>query len=70
MSNSSASLEAAKAAPPLGVGGLTLFGVPLNDVVLLLTAVYTVFLIIKTAPAVIAVLRDWFNKAKERYGRK
>lgn len=33
--------EAAKAAPPLTVGGLTLWGVGLADWVLMLTAIYT-----------------------------
>lgn len=69
MSNTNSAVEAAKAAPPIGVGGLTLFGIPLNDVVLILTAIYTVFLIIKTAPAAFSVMGRWLNKAKERYGR-
>lgn len=44
-------IEAAKAAPPVSVTGLTLYGVPLNDVVLVLTGLYTVFLIIDKLPA-------------------
>ena len=33
--------EAAKAAPPVTVVGMTVFGIPLNEFVLLLTALYT-----------------------------
>jgi hypothetical protein len=33
--------EAAKAAPPVGVGGMVLVGVPLSDWVLILTGLYT-----------------------------
>lgn len=32
-----------KASPPLGVGGLTLFGVPVNSILVVLTIIYTVF---------------------------
>lgn len=41
--------DAVLASPPVGVGGLVVFGYPLNDVVLVLTAVYTVFLIVDKA---------------------
>ena len=34
--------EAVKAAPPITVGGLTLWGVSLSEWVLILTAIYTV----------------------------
>ena len=34
--------EAVKAAPPITVGGLTLLGVGLSELVLILTAIYTV----------------------------
>ena len=34
--------EAVKAAPPLTVGGLTMWGVSLSEWVLILTAIYTV----------------------------
>ena len=34
--------EAVKAAPPLTVGGLTLWGVSLSEWVLILTAIYTI----------------------------
>lgn len=39
-------VEAAKAGPPVTVGGLTVYGVDLPTVVLLLTAVYTALQII------------------------
>lgn len=35
-------IETLRAAPPLTVGGLTLFGIGLSDWVLILTALYTV----------------------------
>ncbi|WCA46297.1 pinholin [Caulobacter phage BL198] len=35
-------VAATKAAPPAIVSGMTMFGLPLNEVVLLLTALYTV----------------------------
>ncbi|WCA46240.1 pinholin [Caulobacter phage DCM] len=34
-------VAATKAAPPVFVSGMTLFGLPLNEIVLLLTALYT-----------------------------
>lgn len=40
--------QAAASAPPVTVTGLTLFGVPLSEVVLVLTAVYTIILIYTT----------------------
>jgi hypothetical protein len=48
-----AAAEAMKAAPPLSVGGLTLFGYPLSEVVLVLTAIYTIWLIVEKTPKVI-----------------
>ena len=46
--------EPVLAAPPVGVAGLSLFGVGLSDWVLLLTLIYTIFLIIDKLPTVIA----------------
>jgi hypothetical protein len=40
--------QTAAATPPVAVSGLTLFGVPLSDIVLVLTALYTVVLIYTT----------------------
>jgi hypothetical protein len=56
--------EAARAAPALTVGGLTLFGVALSDWVLLTTLVYTVL-------QLYFLLRDkWYLPRKARNGRK
>lgn len=48
-----ATVEVVKAAPPLSVGGLTLFGYPLSEVVLVLTAIYTIWLIVEKTPRVL-----------------
>lgn len=48
--------EMAKASPPVGVGALTIFGIPLSDWVLLLTAAYTIL-------AMFFLLRDkWWRQ--------
>lgn len=52
--------EAAKAAPPITVGGLTLWGVGLADWVLILTALYTIL-------QIYFLLRD---KLGQRHRRK
>ncbi len=62
--NHDTTIEAAKAAPAIGVGGLTLFGFPLNDVVLVLTLIYTIFLLIDKLPAVWGRLRQFADKVK------
>ena len=52
--------EAAKAAPTVTVGGLTLFGVVLSDWVMILTIIYTLF-------QLFFLLRDkWWNKRKAK----
>ena len=54
--------EAAKAAPTVTVGGLTLFGVVLSDWVMILTIVYTLcqlFFLFKD---------KWWNKRKAKHG--
>lgn len=61
--------DAAMAAPPVGVGALTLWGVSLNEWVLLATLVYTTFLIIDKLPAVLARVRAGWRWVKERYGQ-
>jgi len=53
MTNHDTLVEAAKAAPPLGVAGFTMFGLPVSDVVLLLTGLYTCFLLIEKFPTII-----------------
>ncbi len=50
--------EIGGALPPVAVGSLVLFGIPLQEWVLLLTAVYTIIMIIRTGPAALAVVAD------------
>lgn len=50
--------EALRAAPPVGVGGLTFLGIYLNEWVLLATLVYTLFLIVDKLPVVFERLRS------------
>lgn len=57
------------AAPPVSVGALTMWGVPLSEWILLLTAVYTVFLIIDKLPAVLRTLRDGWRFLRRKDGR-
>lgn len=51
--------EALWASPPIATGGLVLFGVPLASWVIILTAVYTIFLIIDKLPTVIERLKTF-----------
>jgi Phage holin T7 family, holin superfamily II len=44
--------EVVKASPAIGVAGMKLFGIVLADWVLILTIVWTLFLIIDKAPSV------------------
>lgn len=46
--------NAIKDAPPVAVGGIVLFGVELSDLVLILTAVYTVM-------RILIELHNWFK---------
>ena len=66
--------ETAQAVPPVGVGGLTLWGYGLSEWVLVLTAIYTLFLIIDKLPAVatrVSNLIDWIkDHGKERGNRE
>lgn len=50
------------AAPPVTVGGMTVLGMPLPDVVLILTIVYTAAQLVIVMPKAIAVLKKWFRK--------
>ena len=59
--------EAARAAPPMGVGGLTRFGVTLSDWVLILTAIYTMFLIIDKAPAAYGRLAALWRRIRGKH---
>lgn len=57
-------IEVAKAAPPLSVGGLTMWGIPLAEWVLVFSLIYTALLIIDKLPVVIRRFRDLFNKLR------
>lgn len=64
MQKSDALVETLKAAPPVSVGGLTLFGFPLPDLVQFVTLVWLVILIITKLHDLGAALRkikDWFT---------
>ena len=62
-SHSNIVTEAIKASPPVTVGGLTLFGVSLPDLVMLATLAYTVL-------QIYFLLRDkWWAKRKAKNGR-
>ena len=67
--NHDTTIEAAKAAPAIGVGGLTLFGYPLNEVVLVLTLIYTVFLLIDKLPSVLGRFRQLWDFLRGRHDR-
>lgn len=66
MSKHEALIEAVKATPPVSVTGLTLYGVPLNDVVLVLTGVYTLVLLIDKLPTLFKRLRQFAEWLKEK----
>lgn len=67
----STAAEIAKSAPPVGVGGLTLWGQPLDTWVLILTAIWTVFLIIDKFPVVVTRLLGFARWIKGLFnGRK
>lgn len=53
-------LRDVEAVPPVSVGGLTLFGMSLPDVVLIATLVYTVIMVVEHLPkAIDNVYRLW-----------
>lgn len=53
--------EVISATPPVATTGLVLWGIPINDWVLILTAVYTIFLIIEKWPVVKQRVKGWFK---------
>lgn len=69
MKNADAYSEAAKAAPSIGVGGLTLFGYPLNEVVLVLTGIYTIFLILDKLPTIAARIGQLWRCLRGKHDR-
>lgn len=57
--------ETLKAAPTVSVGGLTLWGIYLNEWVMILTAVWTIYLIIDKTPTIVkrlAAFLRWLRK--------
>lgn len=56
--------------PPVAVSGLVVGGLELNDIVLILTIIYTLLLIIKNIPQVYKVLDDWSAKIKGKCRRE
>lgn len=63
------SKDAIMAAPPVGVGGLTLWGIHLNEWVLIGTLIYTVFLIVDKFPSVVQRMRElraWIKKRRKQ----
>lgn len=59
-------IEAIKAAPVASVGGLTLWGYHLNDVVLVMTAFYTLFLIIDKLPTMYCRIKQMVDFLRRR----
>lgn len=57
-------IEAAKAAPPITVMGATIAGLPLQEWVLIGTAIYTAMLIIDKLPVVIFRIRQAYRWLK------
>ena len=56
--------EMAKASPPVAVAGLTVFGIPLNEVLIILTIGYTVL-------QTYFLLRDkWWKPRKAKHDSK
>jgi hypothetical protein len=58
--------DAVLAAPPIGVGALTLWGVPLSEWVLICTLFYTILLIIDKLPSAVARVVGWVRKLKDK----
>lgn len=62
--------EAARAAPPMGATALTLWGVPLNEVLIMLTIVYTLFLLVDKFPNVLKRGYEAWRWLKEKYDKE
>jgi cytochrome c-type biogenesis protein CcmH/NrfF len=56
--------EVVRAAPPVGVGGLTLWGWPINEVLIVITIIYTLFLIIDKFPTVVRRVKQLVDLVK------
>ena len=61
--------EAAQAAPPVSVAGLSISGVPLQEWVYIVTIVYTVILIIKSLPEVYKAVARVIQHFRSTHGR-
>lgn len=57
-------LEAVRALPPVGVGALTIMNIPLNEWVLILTLIYTIFLLIDKLPVVFERIKQFVSYLK------
>lgn len=61
--------EVARVAPPAGMAGWTLWGHTPNEWLVLLTIVYTVFLLVDKFPTVCRRLMSAVEWVKEKYGK-
>ncbi|WP_432473741.1 hypothetical protein [Amphritea sp. HPY] len=52
----------AKAAPPLAVTGMTIYGIELSDIVLIVTLVYTVLQVILLIPRYWQLIKNLFKE--------
>ncbi len=58
-------IETLAATPPVATGGLILLGVSLANWVMVLTAIYTLFLIIDKLPTVMERIKQFYRWVKE-----
>ena len=56
--------ETIRAVPPVGLGGMSAFGIPLPEWLTILGLIYTVFIIIEKLPVVIARLKRFYGWVK------
>lgn len=61
--------DIALGAPPAAVSGLVLVGIEMQDVVLVLTAIYTVVMIVKNLPPACKAIRSMWKTLKEKLGK-
>ncbi len=59
-------IEVAKALPPIGVGGMVLFGIPVESWLMWASLLWTVFLLIDKFPTVVTRFRDGYRWVKEK----
>lgn len=63
-------VETLKTAPPVSVGGLTLFGVSLPDIVQIVTLIWLLILIVGKLPDLFNTLRKFRTWVRSKYDRK